>query len=368
MAQKKFHMNAIRLRALFFGFSIFFCLALFSNTINPFMTKDTILIMAVGDIMLDRNVRVFQNARAWHYPFYNIAQSLSEADFLTGNLESMISDRGIKMDKKYCFRADISQIKLLSLAGFDCVTVGNNHAFDYGTTAFLDCIDRLEESFIIPVGGGSNITAALNARYFNIKGNIIGVMGLNDTRTNFIGHNKPSTAPSWGPSWVLSNCLRKVHRASERCDIMIVHIHWGMEDTVYANDNQHLIGRSLIDFGADIVIGHHPHRLQPVEFYTSDETGHTGIIVYSLGNFVFDQNDYLNNLSAILRIYVHEGEIVQIKMQPIEMLSSPRATSPAKGKYYEDIFQLIENISAKYGTSVHIDDDSLFLLMPDLPN
>src|SRR3989338_11403632 len=115
--------------------------------------KESVLLFA-GDIMLNRGVEFYtkENGSDWRFPFLNIAGFLREADLVFRNLESVISDKGEKQGSIYSFRADPQSIEGLTYAGFDVVSVANNHSFDYGADALADSVARLKEHGIEPVG------------------------------------------------------------------------------------------------------------------------------------------------------------------------------------------------------------------------
>ncbi len=285
---------------------------------NPF-TEETRLYFT-GDIMLDRNVRVWQQNNGFLYPVYDILPTVWEADLLSGNLESVISDKGSPMNKMYIFRALPEQMELLQLCGFDLLSVANNHALDYLFPAFLDNMERLDSAEIAHVGGGKNLPNALEHRILLVNNISIAFFGLNDTRTNFITCTQPCTVPSWPGNE--RRIMDRIERVDSLVDLVIVHVHWGTEDTTFQNSRQEVLGRLLLDSGADLVIGHHPHRLQPVEFNDN------GIIAYSLGNFIFDQNDSLNRLGGILDVRLRDKEISSVNMIPVQNFSPARAAGP----------------------------------------
>ncbi len=237
-----------------------------------------IVVMAVGDIMLNRGVE--QKARGnFKFPFLRISSYLKRADILFGNLESVISDKGEKIGSIYSFRADPKAIKGLSYAGFDVVSVANNHVFDYGREAMEDSFKRIRESGISYVGGG-----------FTEQESGQGVVKrVGDTEVCFLAYNNQGS-PYWsskgersGINWLDESIEEDIERAEQNSDVVIVSFHFGEEYKGLPNETQKRFSRLAIDAGADLVLGHHPHVIQPIEEYKG------GWIAYSLGNFVFDQ-------------------------------------------------------------------------------
>ncbi len=312
------------------------CLGLLAN---PFGRE--IRLYFTGDIMLDRNVLIWQQNHGFLYPVYDILPTLWEADMLSGNLESIISDKGEPMDKYYIFRAPPEQMELLKICGFDLVSVANNHALDYDFSAFVDNMERLDQAGIFHTGGGENLNQALSEDLIQLEGLSIGFLGINDTRTNFLSTSKPCTVPAWDGNERM--ILNRVARLDTLVDIVVVHAHWGHEDTTFQSERQEVLGRLLIEWGADIVVGHHPHRLQPVEFYRD------GILVYSLGNFIFDQNDTLNMVGGILDVRIKGGQITDVNMIPVENINPPRAVSTVDSLTSEFVLHQMKRILSRNG-------------------
>ncbi|MGM0439093.1 MAG: CapA family protein [Patescibacteria group bacterium] len=258
------------------------------------------MLAFVGDVMLDRGVLYqadIKNDPA--LPFRKIKDRLNQADILFGNLESMISDQGHNQGSAYSFRAPPKMMEGLVLADFDILSIANNHSFDWTINALLDTKDRLEKENIKALGAGKNPYSPV-------------IIKEDETSFAFIGHTAVG-APGWaatetspGVAWYESEKLKAaIEKAKEKSDIIIFSIHFGTEYETTPNENQKQIAREAIDMGADLVIGHHPHVTQPTEEYKD------GLIAYSLGNFVFDQ-DFSKETSEglLLEVKIKDGEII----------------------------------------------------------
>ncbi|MDO8655252.1 MAG: CapA family protein, partial [bacterium] len=140
-------------------------------------------LLFVGDIMLDRGVEYYieKNGGDWRFPFLNIADSLKKADLVFGNLESAISDKGEKQGSIYSFQADPRSLEGLVFAGFDVLSVTNNHSLDYGMEALLDSISRVESQGIATLGAGINKEAAQKLFIKEIQGTKIGMLAYTNT-------------------------------------------------------------------------------------------------------------------------------------------------------------------------------------------
>ncbi len=282
----------------------------------PDQPRETTLFL-VGDIMLDRGVEHYIREKGdWRWPFLEIADFLQEADLLFGNLESMISDQGSDLGSVYSFRADPRTMAGLELAGFDVLSVANNHSFDYGRPAFEDTLRRLREANIEYVGGGFNQKEA----------HAPVVKTVNQTKIGFLGYSGVGS-PLWqagqesGIAWMDSQRLeilaRDIQSAQKETDILIVSFHFGEEYQKQPNEEQRTLAEAAIDYGADLVAGHHPHVIQPLEKYQD------GWIAYSLGNFVFDQYFSEETMrAAILKATIKNKTIDQAVLIPTRLTDS----------------------------------------------
>lgn len=274
--------------------------------------------LAVGDIMLDRGVRYkVKNFgdNDYTFPFQKIKPALESADILFGNLESLISDKGRKVGSACCsFRADPKAIDGLMFAGFDVLTVANNHDIDYTSVALLDSLERLQKTNIEYVGAGKNEEEA-----FGLK-----IKELKETKIGFLGYSI-FAVPGWragenspGIALITEKDKEKVKNdiklAKEKVDILVVSPHFGIEYATKQNKEQEKYYKEWIDSGADIIIGHHPHVIQPIEKYNN------GWIAYSLGNFVFDQDFSENTMKGIiLKIAIENKKIQDVTSEQFKM-------------------------------------------------
>lgn len=235
--------------------------------------KDTvrITVSAVGDCTLGSDVRFgaggsFDSefaAKGGDYSYFlsQVKEHFEDDDLTIVNLEGPLSERGDKADKKYAFRGRSEYVKILSESSVEAANLANNHAMDYGETAYKDTKDTLSKNGVTPFG-------ADDVRVLNIKGIKVGLIGT-------------SALNSLQRAEFFKN-LEKLK--SRDPDIIIASFHWGAENAIKANKDQIALAHSAIDSGADLVIGHHPHVLQGIEKYKGK------YIVYSLANFCFGGN------------------------------------------------------------------------------
>jgi len=272
-----------------------------------FQKKKQLTLVFVGDIMLDRGVeqQIKKNGNNdFRFPFLKIADELQKADIAFGNLEGPISDKGQKVGSIYSFRMDPKAVDGLVFAGFDVLSVANNHMFDYSRKAMEDTFSRLKESGIEYVGGGLNEAEAYSPIIKEINGTKIAFLAF----TNL-------GSPSWeakndrsGIAFLEKGKLEKsIKEAKQKADVVTVSMHFGDEYKPSPNLEQKTLAQFAIDSGADLVIGHHPHVIEPVEKYKE------GYIAYSLGNFIFDQNFSEETMKGLmLKVIIKNAKIKEV--------------------------------------------------------
>ena len=236
--------------------------------------------MFAGDVMLSRGVR--REILAAHdpaLPFRKIAPLLASADLAFVNLESPFSDKGPYHDEGLIFHAAPDMIAGLQLARIAVASTANNHARDDGPHGVEYTVNWLSSHGIAPLG--SNLSAAKTHRGVILKRNGI--------RFGFLGYTFDQQNGNWrdiDDRIAVTDATvmeQDVKRLKTRCDVVIVSMHNGTEYAPRENPAQIAFAHAAIDAGATLVIGHHPHVVQPVERYKGK------LIFYSLGNFVFDQ-------------------------------------------------------------------------------
>ncbi len=212
---------------------------------------------------------------------------MQSADICFVNNEFQYSTRGTALSgKPYTFRGNPENVSVLLDLGVDIVSLANNHVYDFGEEALLDTLDTLEDAGIPYVGAGRNLEEASSIYYYDLDGFVVAF--ISGTRVEWTEQTKGATEDSAGVFRTAeSNELlyQRTQEAAENADYVVVYMHWGLEgaETVYyQEDYQTQTGHDLIDYGADVVIGDHPHYLQGIEFYENKP------ILYSMGNYWFN--------------------------------------------------------------------------------
>lgn len=253
---------------------------------------DYVTLSFLGDIMLDRGVRssVNKNFSGDYSKLFDKMDILEKSDIVFANLEGPASDQGKDLRNLYSFRMDPNAIPALKGAGFNILSVANNHAGDWGPLAFSDTLDRLTENEILYTGGGysNEIEKPTIIEQYDMR---IGFLGFSDVGPQ----NLKPTLDKRGILLANNPRIKEIiNNASKEVDYLIVSFHFGDEYKTTNNKRQQTLAHLAIDNGAKIVIGHHPHVIQNTEIYKN------GFIAYSLGNFIFDQKFSKNTMEGML--------------------------------------------------------------------
>ena len=238
------------------------------------VTEDVqITISAAGDCTLSSDIKqpasvnffsVFNKQKNNAYFFKNVKSIFDKDDMTIVNFEGTLSNQGSRVEKQWAFRGKPSYIDILKEGSIEAVAFANNHVYDYGEISYTDTISSFEKANIVYSSFGI-------IGIYEVKGIKIGMISLLET-----GAKDVSVA-------TLRKALKLMKK--EKPDLLIVSFHWGIERTYSATRSQIELSRIAIDEGkADLVLGHHPHVLQPIEKYKDS------YIVYSLGNFCFGGN------------------------------------------------------------------------------
>jgi poly-gamma-glutamate synthesis protein (capsule biosynthesis protein) len=241
-----------------------------------------------------------------------------------GNLECPISERGEPERKGYTFRAPASAVAALQNGGFDVLTLANNHALDYGLLAFQDTLDLLAQAGIKTIGAGLNETSAYAPVMLTVKGVRLAFLAYarypTEGASGYQGQSAVASGDRPGIAWAeLERIKRDVVSAKAQADLVIVALHAGQEYAESPDDLQRQAARAAIDAGACLVWGHHPHVLQGIEFYRD------GVILYSLGDFVFDQMP--DNDTVIARVRLDRRGARQVELLPVTIVENGRPAS-----------------------------------------
>lgn len=253
--------------------------------------KRDIILGFAGDINLDENWSTTIHLQEKNNDIEQcidkeILDDLRNCNLFMLNNEYTYSDRGMPFaGKTYTFRANRSRVNILEKMGVDIVLLANNHIYDYGEDAMLDTLDILNTSNIDYVGAGRNIEEACKIVYYDMEEGRIAYVAASRAEKNRMTPQATQDAPGILLAYDSEKIISLVQEAAKNSDFVVANVHWGTEYSFDLEPVQKELGHALVDAGADIVIGTHPHVLQGIELYKNTP------IFYSLGNFWFNEKD-----------------------------------------------------------------------------
>ncbi len=283
---------------------------------------------AVGDVMPGQGTsKLLQQPDGPASVFRRLLPVMQAQDLLVANLETAVTDRGTEWPKTFRFRMPAAALAPLLDSGIDVVSLANNHVYDYTAVGFADTVAALRTAGLPFIGAGMNWGEAM-APYETAAGAAwVALWALGAfpvERTGFYGLKHASIQRGQpGLLWADEAAVRAVGDAMAarqgNGQLLVVSVHAGLEYTYGPCEVQTSLYRQLVDLGADVVLGHHPHVLQPMEWYEGPER--SGLIVYSLGNFVFDNiEDNPKGLETmLLSLGVSGGAIRAFRVYPARM-------------------------------------------------
>lgn len=276
--------------------------------------------------MLDRGVKnsVYKNFTGdYSQLFIKVKSQLQNYDLLFGNLEGPVSDQGKNQGGIYSFRMEPRVVPILKDNGFDVLSVANNHVFNWGQVAFTDTLQSLTEEGLTYVGGGFDGPEAYSAQLISLSGLKIAFLGFSEFGVGGVGPISASPGIATISEQYIKN---SVAEARVKSDLVIVSFHFGEEYQKLPNDYQKKYAELAIDSGADLIIGHHPHVVETLEQYRN------AYIIYSLGNFIFDQYFSLETMS---------GGLLEVEIDPnLRKVQTVSLKTVKLNKFYQ-----IESIS-----------------------
>lgn len=284
--------------------------------------KPPITLAFVGDVLLAGGAGRMMEKTNVGYPFAKVKNILKDADIAFANLECALTGKVITRNVRtgkgryFVFKTPPRFAKALTDAGIDIVTLANNHSFNGGEIGLLETMRTLKDLQIHYTGLTSK--AIQYPLPIEAKEWKVGFLGYTDIGG---GGNKDLAIARLDPARVLQD----IKAAKKKADLVIVSYHWGKEGSVQPTARQKTIARQSIDAGADLVIGHHPHVLQPLETY------HGRTIAYSLGNFVFDNPRPLCSKTMILKVTIDFCGLQNVKVIPCQIKNS-QPTPITKGE------------------------------------
>jgi poly-gamma-glutamate capsule biosynthesis protein CapA/YwtB (metallophosphatase superfamily) len=287
-------------------------------------------LTVAGDIIFGRTVHSrMVRYNDWSHPLRLVAPRLRDADLTIADLECSLSDNIEQPDDPFTFlfTTNTAAVAGLKLAGIDGVSLANNHTMNFGEPGLSDTIAALTASGIAAFGGGPNLAAARQPGRFTVKGTNFAFLGYDGITADDYG-----AGPNWGGTCPLRRQLLlddlTTLRADPTAPLIVPFFHWSAEYVAVPSAEMRELAHLAIDNGAALVIGSHPHWVQGTEWYKGRP------ILYSLGNFVFDQDWSTETKQGMFAEFViRERRIARVRLVPVQIedLNQPRFLDIGEG-------------------------------------
>jgi poly-gamma-glutamate synthesis protein (capsule biosynthesis protein) len=268
-----------------------------------------LVVDAVGDITFGEQVGPGLAEHGAAYPWIAVAPTLRSADITVGNLETAVSTRGVAAVKEFTFRGPPrALVPVHTVAGFDVLTLANNHAVDFGRDALLDTVRAVHAAGIRTIGAGANDRRARRPAIVEAGGLRVAFLGYSDV--NPLGFNATSTEAGTAkadPDAIAAD----VHAALRRADVAVCFFHWGVELHPEPTARQQMLAAACLNAGARLVIGAHPHVLGGVSRPTA-----RSLVAWTLGNFVFPSSG-VTSRTAILHVALGADGVRGSRLVPV---------------------------------------------------
>jgi poly-gamma-glutamate synthesis protein (capsule biosynthesis protein) len=254
------------------------------------------VVIATGDVIPARVVNIQATKyNNFHWPFEKVADTLKTADITFINLETPLINDCPLTNEGFTFCGDAKNVEGLTFAGVDVASIANNHAGNYGPDGTGETMSALGRAGIAVTGHDGPVYKTLRGVTFA-----------------FLGYNDIGSSPDGISGADETKIQYEVSLARNQADVVIVTYHWGIEYVSQPDGRQRQLGHLAIDAGADLVIGNHPHWIQPVELYNGK------LITYAHGNFVFDQEWSLETKQGVVGRYTfYDTQLVDVEFLPV---------------------------------------------------
>lgn len=261
--------------------------------------KEIISIITTGDVIPARTVNFLMTKRDdFKFPFAETSNFLKNADLTLINLESPLIDNCPLTNSGMIFCGDKRFIEGLKFADIDAASLGNNHALNYGVDGYCQTVDLL-------ISNGISIVPYDNKIICNNTKNNLSIKEIKGSKIGFLSFNALEKLNK-------IQLAQNIKKAKTECDFLVVSYHWGGEYLRYPAQETIALAHASIDAGADLIVGNHPHWIQPIEIYNEK------LIVYAHGNFIFDQEWSQETKTGIVGKYLlWRSKIIEAKFYPI---------------------------------------------------
>lgn len=314
------------------------------NKIYPLSAKDSekVTMSFGGDILFDANYSIMtpvkQSGGDITAAFSEeILEEMHSADIFMLNNEFTYTNRGEPIEgKQYTFRAKPETAQYLKTLGVDAVSLANNHAYDYGEISLMDTLETLEELDMPYTGAGRNLEEASKPITFLVNDLKIAIISatqierLDNPDTKGATESSPGVFRCWNPE----KLYQVIEETKAESDFVVVYIHWGTEGTAELDWAQTTQVTKIVESGADLIVGDHPHCLQEIAFVGGVP------VIYSLGNFWFNSK---TQDTCIVKVEVSENGLESFRFIPA--VQEKCRTRLAEGEEKKRILDYMRSIS-----------------------
>ena len=283
---------------------------------SPAARTDSATVSFVGDCSIGDSIQYKKAVSSYHtcidqngydWPFSLVKDVLAADDLTVANLEVVFTARTQHTDKMYNLVADADHVAVLNAGSIELVNTVNNHSMDFGRAGYQDSLATLEAAGVDSFG---SIYAGREDGF-----DLLGVRDVNGIRFGFIGFSYPQEADQ-------KRIADRIATLREQgCDVVVVSLHWGRETHPTPTTGQMNYAKRILDAGADMIWGHHPHVLQPIQFYNGKP------ILYSTGNFTFGTMSNVDPATGIFQLTYQKEEgrvqLTELSVVPCQTQRSP---------------------------------------------
>ena len=277
-----------------------------TTTLPP---KGALLIQGSGDVNLDPGYIPALAANGFDYAWAALGGLFRDDDLTVVNLECAPSDLGSAEPKEFVFRCPTGSLPSLVDAGVEVANLGNNHSGDYGKEALVDGRAQLIAAGVVPVGAGADAGEAGEPAIFEINGWTVAVLGFGGVMPHQ-GWVATVESPGMSDGDDIASMVAAVEAAADLADIVVVSIHWGVELDTDPRPEDVERAEAMIAAGADVIFGHHAHRLQPLEMVDG------AAVFWGLGNFVWPRHSTAGSTTGVARAVVSPDGSIEACLIP----------------------------------------------------
>ncbi|MCA1558394.1 MAG: CapA family protein, partial [Acidobacteria bacterium] len=338
---------------------LFLSLLPFTFLLLPFFTgaapeETSVELVAVGDVLLDRGIARQIESKGTRVVFARVKDVLSNSDLAFANLECPLTKSCERSPQRISFRAEPRYVDALTSAGFDIVSLANNHSMDCGSMGLLETMRNLSSGGVRFCGAGLTPAEASAPVILNARGIRIAFLAFTNIAPAAASVSQKDDAPTVALTTGAA-VERAVSAARLEADVVVVSLHWGLEYASRPTAEQVRLAHSIVEAGADLILGHHTHTLEGVELVERRESRgiRQALIIYSLGNFAFDSPRAIGRRvreSVILRCRLGRTGLISAQLLPVVLENHlPR---PASIDEARNIFTRLGVLSGELKTRI----------------